>query len=104
MMGSDNAANERLARNIQNDIAGIRSFLKGLLAIVFVALMIMSASVVVSFRTSQGNHEILKTVERCVLPTGDLCKGDPNELQALVDKIVREVNAHTDLVVNGNRK
>lgn len=101
MMGSDNAANEKLAKNIQDDIKSVRSFLRGLLVVVFVALMIMSVSVVVSFRTSQSNHAILKTVERCVLPTGDLCKGNPNELQALVDQIVREVNSHTDSVLNG---
>lgn len=45
-------------RNVRHDIAGIKSLLKKLLAVVFVALAIMSAAGIVTVRTAEDTKAV----------------------------------------------
>lgn len=72
----------------------------GLVSAVFIVmLVVLSWTAVLTMRQSAANSASLKLIERCVLPAGDLCKGDPAQTQQLVDSVVQRVNAHTDEVV-----
>lgn len=45
---------------IRGDISGIRNFLKGLLAVVFVALMVMSVTGIIAARVSSTTQDVSK--------------------------------------------
>ena len=67
--------------------------------VLVVMLAVLSWTTVLSMRSAERNGEILNTVQRCVLPEGDLCKGNPDQTKALLDDLVRRINSHTDEVV-----
>lgn len=48
--------------------------------------------------TAVQNNRALSLIQRCVLETGDLCKGDPDATQKLLDSLVTRINTHTDEV------
>lgn len=58
---------------------------------IFLMLIVTSWTSVQAVRTSSKNNEILKTVQRCVLPEGDLCKGSAEDTQKVIDAIVKGV-------------
>lgn len=70
-----------------------------IVGVLLVMMVILSFTSITAVRTSKENRKILTQVERCILPQGDLCKGDAVATKVLVDSIVKQINDHTDQVV-----